>query len=701
MYLNYFGLAEKPFSIAPDPAYLFMSERHKAAMAHLSYGLSQGGCFIVLTGEVGTGKTTLCRNLLKDLPDNVDVALILNANINGDELLQTISDELKITYAENASQKRLLDSINRHLLTTFAQNRQTVLIIDEAQLLSRDVLEQIRILTNLETTKHKLLQIILIGQPELNTLLGRNDLRQLAQRVTARYHLGELQLTEIEDYVNYRLGVAGCRQPLFSRQALNQLHSLTEGIPRKINVLADHSLLAAYANNQSAVESKNVKAAAKEVFFSTTSKPVKDVKKWWLPLAAAIVLVNGVLWWWFVSQQADDGSRLAQTSKQAAPVAIENQQQSFSDESDSRSDFKNVPSVKQPQNSDFVADGPLSADGSLTADGSLSAHGSLFADGSSPAHGSLEADGSLISSEDGQIGSLRPVNESELTTIFRSDDIDPGSVVISEELLDDSPPDLSNLESNGSTNGSTTILNGGQSNAGATRNRDLDSNRVRSRVTAYDINSAFGAVLDSSADITGRSLAFRNLAQAWDVSLPLPLLASACGTLSRQGIACLEVNNWQQLERYNRPSILVLQQGDQLHRVIVFALKGNDAEVLVGENVHIVSQSELRARWNNNGITFWQPGDIGQSFLQVADIRDRMPDVRRRLNRTLNAVGLETLANENTRVFDRDMSKKVFALQSLFGISADSVIGPETYLLMNELLNPSSTPVLKPRAKRV
>ena len=164
-----------------------MSNRHKEAMAHLTYGLSQGGCFIVLTGEVGTGKTTLCRNLLSDLPDNVDVALILNANINEQELLQTVCDELKVDYPESASQKQLLDLINAHLLATFAANRHTVLIIDEAQLLSRDVLENIRLLTNLETTKSKLLQIILIGQPELNDSLRRNDLRQLAQRVTARY----------------------------------------------------------------------------------------------------------------------------------------------------------------------------------------------------------------------------------------------------------------------------------------------------------------------------------------------------------------------------------------------------------------------------------------------------------------------------------------------------------------------------------
>ena len=680
MYLDYFGLAEKPFSIAPDPAYLYMSERHKAAMAHLSYGLSQGGCFIVLTGEVGTGKTTLCRNLLKDLPENVDVALILNANISEDELLQTISDELKIDYSENASQKQLLDSINQHLLSTFARNRQTVLIIDEAQLLSRNVLEQIRILTNLETTKNKLLQIILIGQPELNTLLGRNDLRQLAQRVTARYHLGELQSSEIEDYVNYRLGVAGCRQPLFSRKALFQLYSLTEGIPRKINVLADHSLLSAYASNQSAVESKNVKAAAKEVFFNATKMPVaKGSRKWWLPLAVSVVVVNGLLWWWFVSNQdtsADSLTKsLANSSEQTAPLPDQLE-------------------VQPTSELDSVSSNPLIEESLIDVEKIAGSEEIRETEGiveNQPAD--LKFDGADVIDE--AAAPLQVVNQSELTTIIRSDDIDPGSVVISEELLDDSPPDLSKLKD---TFPSPSVATSGPQVSGLLDNSALSL--TRSSVAAYDINSDFGKVLDGSADITGRSLAFRNLAQAWDVALPLPLIKPACTTLQEQGIECLGVTNWQQLIRFNRPSILVVEQGDQLHRIILFALNDDDAEVLVGENVHTISQSELRARWNNNGITFWQPGEIGQQYLQLADMGDELPKVRKRLNRALKAVGLDQLISESDTVYDRDMSVKVFALQSLFGISADSAIGPETYLLMNELLGAESTPVLKLRAKR-
>jgi len=317
VYEGYFGLTERPFSIAPDPHYLYMSARHKEATAHLSYGLTQGGCFIVLTGEVGTGKTTLCRNLLSDLPQNVDVALILNANINESELLQTVCDELKIEYSHLSSQKQLLDLINQYLLETFADNRHTVLIIDEAQLLSRDVLEQIRLLTNLETTKSKLLQIILIGQPELNDLLSRNDLRQLAQRVTARYHLGALERSEIEDYINFRLGVAGCKQPLFSRQALNKMHSLTSGIPRKINVLADHALLSTYSKNLSLVDAKTVKKAADDVFINSepADKPNDNSKLRWWGVAALLLLLNIGGWWFFSTQKNDLSSNLNGTTQ--------------------------------------------------------------------------------------------------------------------------------------------------------------------------------------------------------------------------------------------------------------------------------------------------------------------------------------------------------------------------------------------------
>jgi general secretion pathway protein A len=203
MYREYFELKELPFSIAPDPRYLFMSNQHREALAHLVYGINSDGGFILLTGEVGTGKSTVCRCLLEKIPQNFNIALVLNPKLTVEELLATICDELCIDYPKgNTSIKVFVDYINAYLLDAHAKGRKTVLIIEEAQNLSIDVLEQVRLLTNLETNQRKLLQIIMLGQPELKGMLSRPELRQLSQRITARYHLGSLSKQEASAYVN-------------------------------------------------------------------------------------------------------------------------------------------------------------------------------------------------------------------------------------------------------------------------------------------------------------------------------------------------------------------------------------------------------------------------------------------------------------------------------------------------------------------
>src|SRR5919201_4829908 len=236
MYASYFGLKEAPFSITPDPRYLYMSERHREALAHLLYGIGEGGGFVQLTGEVGTGKTTLCRCLLEQVPPHVDVALILNPRLTALELLGAVCDELRIPYpVDTTSTKTLVDLLYRYLLDAHGRGRRTVLIIDEAQDLSIDVLEQVRLLTNLETTREKLLQIILIGQPELITLLEREDLRQLAQRITARYHLEPFDAADTRAYIRHRLQIAGRTRGLFTEAAMRTVHAASRGIPRLIN----------------------------------------------------------------------------------------------------------------------------------------------------------------------------------------------------------------------------------------------------------------------------------------------------------------------------------------------------------------------------------------------------------------------------------------------------------------------------------
>jgi len=267
MYLSYFGLTEAPFSIAPDPRYLYMSQRHQEALAHLLYGVNAGGGFVLLTGEVGAGKTTVCRCLLEQIPESCDIAYIFNPKLTVTELLSTICTEFGIDCPpDNTSVKVYIDSINAYLLDAHARNRHTVLIIDEAQNLSADVLEQLRLLTNLETNQRKLLQIILLGQPELATMLEKQELRQLAQRVIARYHLGPLGKEEVAAYIQHRLAVAGVERQLFPSNVIGQLFRLSEGIPRIINVLCDRALLGTYAQNKDRVDSKTLSQAAREVF---------------------------------------------------------------------------------------------------------------------------------------------------------------------------------------------------------------------------------------------------------------------------------------------------------------------------------------------------------------------------------------------------------------------------------------------------
>lgn len=265
MYAAHFGLCEPPFALTPDPAYVYLSRHHREALAHLLYGAGENGGFMQLTGEVGTGKTTLVRTLLEQQLDNVDIALCLNPRLTVEELLATVCDELGVTYPrEHHTLKPLLDALNTHLLHTHAAGRRTVLIIDEAQNLSREVLEQIRLLTNLETAKHKLLRIILVGQPELRQLLAQPELRQLAQRITARYHLPSLDSRETAAYIGHRLHIAGGREDLLTPGALREVYRRSGGIPRLINVICDRALLGAYSQNVRQVSAGLVRQAARE-----------------------------------------------------------------------------------------------------------------------------------------------------------------------------------------------------------------------------------------------------------------------------------------------------------------------------------------------------------------------------------------------------------------------------------------------------
>ncbi|MEO8802734.1 MAG: AAA family ATPase [Rudaea sp.] len=300
MYLEFYGLNEPPFSITPDPRYVFLSERHRDALAHLLYGIGKGGGggFVQLTGEVGTGKTTLCRLLLEQLPEDTRVALVLNSKLSPVELLETMCEEYKLDIGDKrGSLKGLVDILNTYLLDAYAQGLRVVLIVDEAQNLSVDSLEQVRLLTNLETPTQKLLQIILLGQPELREKLNQTELRQLAQRITARYHLTPLDRNETEAYVRHRLAVAGCAHVPFSRLGMRALYQRSGGIPRLINIIADRALMAGFAREQQSLGERLVDRAADETLPGHARYWVHRYGRW-ATAAVALIAVGVAAQYW-------------------------------------------------------------------------------------------------------------------------------------------------------------------------------------------------------------------------------------------------------------------------------------------------------------------------------------------------------------------------------------------------------------------
>jgi general secretion pathway protein A len=335
MYAPYFGLKHEPFSIAPDPRYLFMSERHREALAHLLYGVKGGGGgFVLLTGEIGAGKTTVCRCLLEQIPKRSNVAYIFNPKLTALELLKTVCEEFHVPVEAAApgaalTAKDYLDPFNRFLLETHAVGMNNVLIIDEAQMLAADVLEQLRLLTNLETNERKLLQIVLIGQPELRAMLRRPELEQVAQRVIARYHLDALSEEETHQYLRHRLAIAGLTSAMpFSQRAMQAIHQAARGVPRRINLVADRALLGAYAESVARVDKRIVEKAAAEVFGAERRAEridgLRRLGPWALGLggvAAGVALAAGAARFWPRAQDAAPTSAAAASAPAAAAAS--------------------------------------------------------------------------------------------------------------------------------------------------------------------------------------------------------------------------------------------------------------------------------------------------------------------------------------------------------------------------------------------
>jgi general secretion pathway protein A len=636
MYLEHFNLAERPFSITPDPRFLYMSARHREALAHLLYGLGDGGGFVQLTGEVGTGKTTLCRCLMEQLPGNVDIAVVLNPKLTAEELIATLCDELGVEYPHQVhSIKVLTDALNRYLLDAHARGRRTVLIIDEAQNLSADVLEQIRLLTNLETSTQKLLQIILVGQPELRDMLAREEMRQLAQRVTARYHLEPISREDSSVYIQHRLQVCGTSHRIFNREAVDLIQRLSGGIPRLINVLCDRSMLGAYVEGKSHVDNKIVKRAAQEIL----ADPAQEVhdRRWFHPVMGGLVaaaLIGVVVFYqpWqgldirmalFGKQEMHPVDRVQPPGPLLAEMdALEPVSQYPSGrlpvKSGAAKPVSEYPSGRLPVKSDAADPVPEYPSGRLPVKSGAADPVSEYPSGQLP-----------VKSGAADPVSEQPVmvTESAAATVavaYVGPDLPAGPPVLNEDSL-------------------ASLL--------------LTAGRTWSR-------QAWSALFTQ-----------------WDVELSPGVDSDYCDFALEKGLRCLhEKGALSDLRFFDRPVILNLEDTDALRVPVVLQHLDNDeAELIIGGERYRIPAEQVEPFWQGDFILLLKmPPDRTMRM----ELGGEGPDVvwlRQQIN-SIQGVDLQT---DKPLYFDYRLFKHVLAFQRKQGLTADGVVGKHTVIQLN------------------
>ena len=564
MYLEHFHFSSEPFSIVPDPRFLFLSKRHEEALAHLLYGLREGGGFVALTGEVGTGKTTLCHYLMDQLPDNVDLALVLNPKLSSLELISSLCDELDIKYPkDNTSIKIVVDALNHYLLGAHARGRRTVVLIDEAQNLNLDVLEQIRLLTNLETKETKLLQILLVGQPELNNLLNCKELRQLSQRITGRYHLIPLKEKETIEYVHHRISKVGGETDLFSRGALAALYKRSQGIPRLVNTIADRSLLGAYGKNEHQVSAGLVNHAANEILNTGRQSPWRATLLGML-LGTAMLALGWLTWNYrhaisehipqlFSSVEPEETNTLPVTGKTLTTA----------EKSESISTVKTPPAAQPPTNT-------------------------------APANPV-------------QVTPAKPLPQQVL-----SDVIQQHSLTLPEAFS------------------SLLSING---------------------LGYEDINTA-----------------------------------NICDLAKLKGYACLiDRANWRQILRFDRPVILELETNNRKkYHVVLKKVADNQVQLDLGKYSNYTAElNQLVSLWNGNYVQLVKIPGEGKYILRVGDRNKNVVKLRERLA-SFNA---KILVTNTPNYYDKALARHVIQYQAEKGLVADGVVGPKTWLLLDNAIN--------------
>ncbi len=657
MYHEFFGIEENPFSITPDPRYLYMSKGHQEALAHLLYGVSESGGFVLLTGEVGTGKTSVCRCLLEQLPSAADVALVLNPRLSETELLANICDELGVGYpAGTQSLKVLVDLLNRHLLDLHAKGRHGVVIIDEAQNLSPDVLEQVRLLTNLETAKRKLLQIILIGQPELHDLVNRREMRQLAQRITARYHLKPLSRSETVAYIQHRLAVGGLASTLFSRGAIASIYRRSHGVPRVINSLSDRCLLGAYAQNRKSVTRGLVRQAAVEVFGKRHRSHYRVAAASWF---AAMMLVGAAL---FFASPTDRAMRLTTIDGPGEPAAEAGH-----------------PGPGEAGRLDATEAESAPADQVL---------GAIVDPGEdTPAPSQDRAEGTAATGT--ADGAAKPAEVLQFPQL-------PGAekqAAITQQIGFDSyeAPGLrgeKELWVHDAVERVVMPAAAPQSTA-----KILEAPVQAAALANPAGNLTVEALLSRGEAGTGRDAATAALLGLWGLDRDYSDIDEFCVDVGDTGLKCLRgKGTWDDMSAFDRPALITLE--DSLGwggPVVISALNGDRVTLRVGARRVEADVAKVKSLWSGEYLLLWRPPAV---YRRVLGRGSKGEDVLW-LKRRLAEIDGSAKPEGRTAVFDGELRKAVVAFQASRGLKPDGKVGAHTLIHLNSAADLPEVPRLR------
>nr|WP_207148778.1 ExeA family protein [Lamprobacter modestohalophilus] len=609
---------------------MFLSEQHREALAHLLYGAGENGGFVLLTGEVGTGKTTICRAFLEQTPEQVDVALVLNPAMTAIELMHAICQEFGVATPEHHdSVKVLVDRLNSFLLDAHARGRHPVVVIDEAQNLRPRVLEQVRLLTNLETSKQKLLQIFLIGQPELREILASQELRQLNQRITARFHLSPLSARETANYVDHRITVAGVQRPLFSAAALREVHRRSRGVPRLINLICDRSLLGAAVSRRMQVTPAIVRRAAHELLGGEQPRQRSRRQPQWA-MAAALVLALGLGGWLGASGLLERTQlQLDRVAKVWAELSVDDEAAQLADAADADAD----------------TDGdPESGD---TAD-------------------KTAADGALMAANDTDSASLA-AEAAETSEANQVAAIDPEAVSAEQAGAE--------LSAATAESAATPLAETGQ---GIPR---IALARITPQVPEAEIGELPALLLDEGESVSA-------LVQRWGHT---PEEAADCYGMSTLGLECERSRErWSDLRLFDRPAVLQLLIDGQERYALITGIDDEFAVLQRGETLRRVPIATLDERWSGDVLMLWRLPPDGVRMIGPGTSGDTV----RWLRAQLAALPDASLTDTSSPRYDANLKAAVREFQAGRGLAVDGIAGPRTLILLNNALADSEIPRL-------